>query len=319
MNILILGATGFIGRNLTEKFAQNSEFLVSAVSHKTPPFSQEGVRWVQADLREIQQVANLFDGIDVVIQAAATTSGAEDIVNTPEIHVTDNAVMNSLILREISRSNVKHFIFFSCTTMYQSSAESRQSESAFDQNIPFYPKYQGVASTKVYIENLCQFYSKISNTKFTVIRHTNVYGPHDKFDLKRSHVMGATITKVMDARDKIEIWGNGSELRDLLFIEDLIELVELALIKQKDDFLLINAGADTGISVSELVVKVCQVAGKKLEFVYLHDKPTLNFSFIADSSTAFNALGWKAQTSLENGIRKTIDWWKSNIYKEEDV
>jgi GDP-L-fucose synthase len=264
MNILVLGATGFIGRNLTEKLALNPANNMYAVSFRSPQYESRDVKWLNVNLCETEQIKGLFNNIDIVIQAAATTSGADEIVNKPETHVTDNAIMNSLILREISHQNVKHFIFFSCTTMYQSDTEKKQKETDFDRNLPLYDKYMGVGYTKIYIENLCEFYSKICNTKFSVIRHTNVYGPHDKFDLKRSHVMGATITKVMQSKESIEVWGTGSEIRDLLYIDDLAELVQLVIQKQQDNFLIFNAGSDRGISVTDLVNKVCRIANKLL-------------------------------------------------------
>ena len=317
MNILVLGATGFIGRNITEKLALNPDYNIYAVNFRSPQYESRNVKWLNVNLCEIEQVKGLFNNIDIVIQAAATTSGADEIINRPETHVTDNAIMNSLILREISNQNVKHFIFFSCTTMYQSNSEKKQKENDFDRNLPIYDKYMGVGYTKIYIENLCEFYSKLCNTKFSVIRHTNVYGPYDKFDLKRSHVMGATITKVMQSNDSIEVWGTGSEIRDLLYIDDLVELVQLVFQKQKDKFLIFNAGSDQGISVTELVNKVCHAANKQLKILYRKDKPNLDFSFISDSSKAYQKFGWVAQTSLEVGLNRTIKWWKNTYQPKE--
>ena len=68
-------------------------------------------------------------------------------------------------------------------------------------------KYKGVGETKVYIEKLAEFYSMIGKTKYTIVRHSNIYGPHDKFDLEKSRNRCKAITKVMQAKDKIEVWG----------------------------------------------------------------------------------------------------------------
>ena len=73
---------------------------------------------------------------------------------------------------------------------------------------------------------MCEFYSQISDTKFTVIRHSNIYGPYDKFDLERSHFIGATISKVMNSSSKISVWGKGKEKRDLLHVNDLTNLIQ---------------------------------------------------------------------------------------------
>jgi nucleoside-diphosphate-sugar epimerase len=129
--------------------------------------------------------------------------------------------------------------------------------------------------------------------------------------------MGATITKVMQSKESIEVWGMGSEIRDLLYIDDLVELVQIVIQKQKDKYLIFNAGSDRGISVTELVNKVCYIAKKHLKIIYRRDKPNLNFSFIADSSKAYQEFGWKANTSLEVGLNQTIEWWKNNFRPKE--
>ena len=311
-NVLICGGTGFIGHNLVLRFAsQPKKYRVTATYLNSNIFEHENVTWVKADLREKDEVDALLRNADIVFQAAATTSGASDIVNSPEIHVTDNAIMNSQILRSVSRNKISNFIFFSCTTMYSTSSIP-QAENEFDPNIEVFPSYFGVAWTKFYIEKMCEFYSKICDTKFSVIRHSNIYGPWDKFDLKRSHVMGATITKVLEASEEIEVWGKGIELRDLLYVDDLVDLVELVSEKQTSKFELFNAGLGTGISIKDLVGKVIKISGKNLRIVYNDSKPNLAFSFVSNNSKVERLFGWRAAVTLEEGIKRTIDWQKEN-------
>ncbi len=118
LKVLICGASGFIGRNVTERFVKNSNCDVFAVYHTTTlptVFSNhKNLAEIQADLTAPKDVARIVRGMDIVIQAAATTSGAKDIVTKPYYHVTDNAVMNSLIFRACYEQAVKHVIFFSC-------------------------------------------------------------------------------------------------------------------------------------------------------------------------------------------------------------
>ena len=143
-NILICGATGFIGRNLLDHFYKQSKYKIRATHFNRPPVKgYEGVEWVKADLRDHIQVKEILKDIDVVLQFAATTSGANDIVNRPYIHVTDNAVMNSLILRECYEQDIKHFVFPSCTVMYQP-AEHAQKESDWNAQDEIFPTYFGV-------------------------------------------------------------------------------------------------------------------------------------------------------------------------------
>ena len=244
-NILICGATGFIGRNLLE-FYNKKDYNITATYFKTESVisNQEykNVKWVKCDLRNPDDVKFVMNGIDIVLQFAATTSGANDIVNRPYIHVTDNAVMNSLILRECYEQNVEHIIFPSCTVMYQP-ADYAQKETDWNAQDEIFPTYFGVGNTKVYIEKMCEFFSRLGKTKHTVLRHSNMYGPHDKYDLEKSHVFGATITKVMTNKDGIlNVWGTGEGGRDLLHVDDLVNFVDLSINKQESSYELFNVG-----------------------------------------------------------------------------
>ena len=113
--ILVLGVTGFIGRNVAEQLALRPDFEVHGVYNKRPPFEHPNITMHQADLTDRREIDRTIAGYDVVIQAAATTSGAKDIVARPHIHVTDNAVMNSLLFRAAHELRVPHLVFFSCS------------------------------------------------------------------------------------------------------------------------------------------------------------------------------------------------------------
>jgi nucleoside-diphosphate-sugar epimerase len=161
--------------------------------------------------------------------------------------------MNSLLLREAFEQGVENFIFPSCTIMYQKS-ETAIKESDFNPSEEIQSFYFGAGYTKTYLEKMCEFYSLLGKTKHTVIRHSNMYGPHDKYDLEKSHVFGATITKVMTSKDgKINVWGTGEEIRDLLYIEDLVHFIDIAINKQTTSYELFNVGLGEGIKIKDLV------------------------------------------------------------------
>jgi len=309
--ILICGATGFIGRNLAEAFAELDDFEVIGTYHKSPPLEHPRIKMIQADLCDPAQAEKVLDGVDILVQAAATTSGAKDIVTRPYIHVTDNAVMNSLLFRSAFEKKVKHVVFFSCTVMYPSS-ETPLKETDFDANRELHKNYFGVGWTKVYIEKMCEFYSRLGGTKYTVLRHSNIYGPHDKYDLERSHVFGATMTKVMLAQDKITVWGTGEEERDLLYVSDLADLVKLAVDKQETPFELFNAGLGKATAIKDLVAGIIGASGKELAVEHDTSKPTIKTSLSLDTGKAKEMLGWEPKTSLGEGIRRTMDWYRAN-------
>jgi len=309
--ILVCGATGFIGRNIAESFAERDGFEVYGTYLNAEPPDNPKIKMIRADLTNKDDVNRAIKGTDIIIQAAATTSGAKEIVTKPYYHVTDNAVMNSLIFRSAYDYRVSHVVFFSCTAMYQS-GDVPVKETDFNANEEMHQNYFGVGWTKVYIEKMCEFYSRLGNTKYTAIRHSNIYGPYDKFDLERSHVFGATMTKVMTAENggKIVVWGAGEEERDLLYVSDLVNFVELAIDKGESKFELYNAGCGSSVSVNDLVKKIIASSGKDLKIEYDLTKPNIKTKLCLDIAKAKNSLGWFPEVSLDEGIQKTMNWYR---------
>jgi len=311
--VLICGATGFIGGNTAGRFLEKGGFKVYGTYLNSKPWSNPKIKMVKADLTNKNDVARVVDGMDIVIQAAATTSGAKDIVTRPYYHVTDNVIMNALIFRAAYEYKVSRLVFFSCTTMYQP-GEAPVKETDFDANKEMFPSYFGGGWTKVYNEKMCEFYSRIGAAKYTVIRHSNIYGPYDKYDLEKSHVFGATVTKVMTAQEgsDIVVWGEGEEERDLLYIADLVDFVVMAVEKQEKKFELYNVGYGSSISVADLVKKIIHHSGRKLGIKYDSSKPSIKTTLRLDTSRAKDAFGWSPKTSLDEGIKKTITWYREN-------
>ena len=317
--ILVCGATGFIGRNLVIQLSKNPNYQILAVNHIRPSFKvKEAINeviWLKADLRNINDVSRILNGIDIVVQAAATTSGSKDIVSKPYIHVTDNALMNSILLREAMNNSISHFLFFSCTVMYNSSPNPLK-ESDWNPSDEINERYFGVANTKIYIEKMLDFYSRISKMKTTAIRHSNIYGPYDKYDFERSHVCGATISKVLTSSKDVVVWGTGEEERDLLYIDDLVKFVESAILNQKEKYRLYNCGAGKSVSIRSLVELIINQSKKSLTISHDISKPTIKTSLCLNNELAKKELGWFPSISLKDGIKKTINWWYANIDPE---
>ncbi len=310
--VVILGGTGFIGRNLVERFSQNPDYDVYATCLNRSPFG-ENVTWHKVDLTNADDVEKVITGMDIVIQAAATTSGSKDIANKPYIHVTDNAVMNSHILRSCFDNKVKKFVFYSCTVMYQSS-DTPISEDDFNPSNELLPQYFGVGHTKLYVEKMCEFYSRICDTEFVVLRNSNVYGPHDKYDLEKSHVFGATITKVLTNKDgKLPVWGDGSEVRDFIYVEDLTKRTEELCSRETGPLLIANNGSGESTTISNLVEKIIDASGKGMTIEYSKNTPSFKNKAPINVDKINDILENKETTSLVDGIEKTVSWYRENI------
>lgn len=312
--MLICGADGFIGKSALDHFKEEYE-ITATIFNKLYPDKGivDDVDFVSVDLRNELEVIALFDSkkFDVVLQAAATTTGAKDVVERPYVHVTDNAVMNSWIFREAMRTGVGHLLFPSCTVMYQPK-EQPQSEADWSPLDEIYSAYFGVGNMKVFCEKMCDFYSRIGNTKFTAFRHSNVYGPHDKFDLDKCHVVPAFVNKVTNAEKELEIWGEGKASRDIIYIDDLIDFVDKCIKNQDTKYELYNCGAGTAYPILDLAKTIMKINNKELDFKFDLTKPDIPTTVILDCSKAKNELGWEPTTSVEDGLRKTCEWYTEN-------
>jgi nucleoside-diphosphate-sugar epimerase len=310
--LLICGGTGFIGKNLIDHFSKKKEFDVYATYNIQKKFKNKNVTWKKIDLRIKSEVDKVIKNKDIVIQAAATTSGSKDIVNTPELHVTDNAIMNSIIIRACHNFKVKHFLFFSCTVMYPHSKKYLNEKSIENKNISK-GKYFGVGNTKLYIEKVCEFFSQISHTKFTCIRHSNIYGPNDKFDLDKGHFFAANLMKILKNTNKrISIWGKGNEMRDMLYVDDLMNFIDKALTKQKKKFGLYNCTYGKSFKIIDIIKAMIKISKKNILITHDLKQPTIPINILVNSSKARDELKWKPKVNLEVGIKRTIEWMKKN-------
>ena len=139
---------------------------------------------------------------------------------------------------------------------------------------------------------MCEFYSNLGKTKFTVVRHSNIYGPYDKFDLEKSHFHGATISKVMLARDKIRVWGSGLEKQDLLYVNDLCVFVDLALKHQASSLRFITVAREWPVRLMDAVALDNKTEQKSLVIENELGKPSIPTALCLNYDKAKNELGW---------------------------
>ncbi len=309
--ITICGATGFIGLNLVKKFSK--KYIVFAIYNKKKPLKIKNVRWVKADLRKYNDCLKVTSLSKILIQAAATTSGSKDIINSPFLHVTDNAIMNSYLLKASYVNKIHNFIFTSCTVMYHHSSKSLN-EKDVDEN-KIHKNYYGVGHTKLYVEKMCKFYSNISKIKFSVIRHSNIYGPNDKFSLTKGHFIGSSVKKIFLKSDKIQIFGLGREKRDYLYIDDFTNFVDLLIKKQKNNFEIFNCTYGNSFKIIDILKKIIKISKQNKKIKNLKGK-NININILVNSKKARQILNWYPKVSIDKGLKKTIEWYKNEILQK---
>tara|TARA_B100000989_G_scaffold81467_2_gene58172 strand:- start:15038 stop:15991 length:954 start_codon:yes stop_codon:yes gene_type:complete len=312
--ILIMGGSGFIGKNLSLKFSKI--FTVTSTYFENKPkekqFLKKNIKWIKIDLSNSKEVKKILkNNYDYIIQAAAFTAGVKVMINDPYSFIAKNAIMNSIILKNVAQSKTKHFIFLSCTVMYHHSKKSLR-EKDFDYYKTINRAYEGIAYTKLYVENLCRYYSKTSKIRFTALRHSNIYGPYDKFFSEKSHFVPATLSKFLSKKKIINIWGSGEEKRDFLFIEDLISAIKKIFNKQRNSFEIFNVSYGKSYSIKEIVNLTNKISTNKKILIFDKIKPTLKINILVNSNKLKKLTGWKPKISVNDGITKTFRWAKKN-------
>lgn len=313
--ILVAGGAGFIGTNFIKVLVKRGA-NVAATCHRRPPQAEDSeIKYFCVDLMDRRDCARVVQNMDYVFMCAANTSGAGVIEKTPLVHITPNVVMNALMLEAAYTAGVKKYLWISSSIVYPVTDYSVKEEQMMSG--PPFDKYYGVAWMKRFGEILCETYStKIKNPmKTVVVRPANIYGEYDDFELETSHVVPALIRKVAEHHNPVEVWGDGNEVKDLIYIGDFIEGALLAM-EKIDDFRPLNIATGTPVTVKEVVTSILEADNyKNAVIVFDSSKPTMIPKRLIDASLAEEILGFKAKTSLKDGIIKTVKWYKKNKIK----
>ena len=311
--ILILGATGFVGRNLAERLYNEgyTNLRNHGYNRKLEGFGES----VQGDLRDEEFVNKIMEGIDVVFHCAASTSNAVDTIYAPLLHVTPNVIINALTLEKAYKNSIKKFIFLSSSTIYPESGERAVSENDFIYE-SIYKTYYPVGWMKRYAEVLCKMYSEIliNPMQTVIVRPANLYGPHDKYDLDKCHVTPASVIKVATKLNPIPVWGDGTEIRDLLYVEDFVEALQL-IMEKEEGHEIYNVGSNCGYSVNHVIEVLKEIEGLESPIEYVNNKAPMIPTRLIDSFKIFDKLGWTAKTPIYEGLEKTINWYKNEYLK----
>lgn len=264
----------------------------------------------ELDLRNREEVLHLFEQekIDYVFLAAAKVGGIAANNDYPADFIRDNLFIQSNVIDSAYQFNVKKLLFLGSTCIYPKFAPQPLKEDYLLTG-ELEPTNEPYAIAKIAGIKMCQSYNRQFGSKFISVMPTNMYGPHDNFDLKTSHVLPALIRKFHEAKENnassVEIWGSGTPRREFLHSDDLAEAC-LFLMKHYDDNEIINVGVGHDISIKELAELVQSVVGYTGEIVFNHSIPDGTPRKLVDVTKIHN-LGWKAQISLEDGLRSVYE------------
>lgn len=260
----------------------------------------------ELDLRDRGEVLNLFqqEKIDYVFLAAAKVGGIAANNDYPADFIRDNLFIQTNVIDAAYQFNVKKLLFLGSTCIYPKFAPQPLREEYLLTG-ELEPTNQPYAIAKIAGINMCQSYNRQYGTKFISVMPTNMYGPHDNFDLKTSHVLPALIRKFHDAKEnnipEVEVWGTGNPRREFLHSDDLAEAC-LFLMEHYNESEIINVGVGQDISIRELAELIRSIVGYDGGIMFNSTIPDGTPRKLVDV-TRINNLGWKAKISLESGLR----------------
>jgi len=280
----------------------------------------------ELDLMNGPAVAKFFveERLDYVFLAAAKVGGILANDTYPADFIRDNLEIQTNVIDAAYRSGVERLLFLGSSCIYPKLCPQPIKEEYLLTG-PLEPTNRAYALAKIAGIEMCWSYNRQYGTKFLAAMPTNLFGPGDNFDLNKSHVLPALIRKAAEAKatgeKKITVWGTGTPRRELLYSDDLAEAcvflmnlpdAQFQTLLNSEEPPLINIGTGRDLSIRELAELVSRVVGFTGELEFDTTKPDGTPQKLMDSSR-INALGWHAQTSLEEGIRRTYEWAKESL------
>jgi GDP-L-fucose synthase len=261
---------------------------------------------------------------EYVFLAAAKVGGILANDTYPADFIRENLEIQTNIIDASYRENVKRLLFLGSSCIYPKMAPQPIKEEHLLTG-PLEPTNRAYALAKIAGFEMCWSYNRQYGTGYLAVMPANLYGPGDNFDLAGSHVLPALIRKVVKARGakekQLTVWGSGRPRREFLFSEDLAEACiflmnlpepEYARLLAMESGPLINIGTGEDLTIRELAELVLQVLGYECELVFDASKQDGTPRKLLDVSR-MTALGWKASTSLGEGIRRTYESARSQL------
>ena len=311
--ILVTGGAGFVGVNLIKRLLDEGADIRATLHNNKAVLNDNRIEYFSGDLRLEKDCQKAVSGIDYVFMCAANTSGAKIMATTPLVHLTPNILMNMQMLQAAYAAGVKKFLFISTNTVYPLT-DFPVKES--DVTNEFYESYHVVAWMKRFTEIVCDMYSsRIKEPmKTVVVRPGNLYGPFDKFDWEKSKVIPAIMRRAIEKHNPFEVWGDGMDLKDFLYIDDLVDGLILAM-EKLEEFEPINIASGVPVTIRDVLSEILKSADyEDADVQYDSSKPKMIPKRMIDISLAKEKLGFKPKVSLEDGIQRTVDWYR-DFYK----
>jgi len=298
MRVLIIGGGGFLGRNITEALHLEGA-LVRILNRRKPEWVDDRIDFIEADFTATHTLEASMNKCDAVVHLACTTlpkSSNDD----PQFDVTSNLFGTVGLLELAVKKNIKNFIFASSGgTVYGVPSSLPVPETAPTSPLCSY------AIVKLAIENYLRLFHTLHALPCTSLRFSNPYGPYQRVDRPQGVVAVFCYNALVDR--PLDVWGDGSVVRDFVYARDVATAVVMAL-KKPGTGDVFNIGSGHGTSVNDIIHVLKELLGKKIQVNYspsrIFDVPKIYL----DIRKAERILGWKPELNLRQGLEQTLAW-----------
>lgn len=276
----------------------------------------------ELDLRDQQAVQAFFEKEKpkAVIDAAAKVGGILANNNYPYQFIMENMQIQNNLIDTALKSGIEKFIFLGSSCIYPKMAPQPIQED-YLLTAALEPTNEWYALAKISGIKACQAVRKEFDKDYVSLMPTNLYGIHDNFDLKSSHVLPAMIRKFHEAKQNnhaaVTLWGTGNPMREFLHADDMAKAVVFALENRLPDYLY-NVGSGQDLSIKELALMIQSIVGHQGKITWDDSMPDGTPRKLMDSSK-MQQLGWKQQIHLKDGIAKTYEWFLANAENIKEV
>ena len=298
--VYVAGNTGLVGSAIVRKLHWKGYTNILSSPSKS---------W---DLRNQMDVERFFrvNEPEYVYLAAAKVGGIGANAYYPGHFIYDNLMIQTNVIHAARKFGVKKLLFLGSSCIYPKFAEQPITE---DQLLGGYlePSNDAYAIAKIAGIKMCQAYRKQYGFNAISLMPTNLYGPNDNYDLDSSHVLAAMIRKFHEAKDKVTLWGDGSAMREFLYVDDLAEAAFKCMLRY-DSGDIINVGTGKDITIKDLAETIADVVGFKGEIEWDTSKPNGTPRKVLNVDK-IESLGWEPKVSLREGIKKTYELYKDSL------
>jgi GDP-L-fucose synthase len=300
--IFVAGHRGMVGSAIIRKLKSNGYNNIITSSKNLDLRNQSEVHRFMSSSRP-----------DYVFLSAAKVGGIGYNLSNPADFIYDNLMIQSNIIHSSHLNGVKKLMFLGSSCIYPRDCPQPMKEE-YLMSSPLEPSNESYSLAKIAGIKMCQSYTDQYGFNTVSVMPTNIYGPNDNFDINKSHVIPAMIVKLL-SNTRVEFMGDGSPVRDFLYVDDLADAI-VFLMSEWHSPEIINIGSGLGISIKELSKKISNFIGFDGEMVWNTSMPNGTLKKVLDNSK-IESLGWKPNTSLDDGLMKTIEWYRKTGGKRE--